>query len=141
MWRTGNGGGSHSSLLVLSPYTSSCTPWTILYLIKEFEWTCLRHSLLGIFALHGCSNHAGNRHCWVPFIILVRALLVLFGEAGLKNSFHSKDWHFEELWRCGGHLRDKECNSQKMFYHVYFSTVYFVREPRKCNNNNSSSFA
>ncbi|KAJ0089994.1 hypothetical protein Patl1_14822 [Pistacia atlantica] len=44
------------------------------------------HSLFGILSCHGHSSHASNRHSWIPFFILVCALLVLFSETGLKTS-------------------------------------------------------
>ncbi|KAF7154591.1 hypothetical protein RHSIM_Rhsim01G0049600 [Rhododendron simsii] len=53
---------------------------------EEFELTRFCHSLLGgVFAFHGFSNYSGNWNIWLPFFVLVCALLVLFSEAGLEE--------------------------------------------------------
>ena len=51
---------------------------------QELERPCFCYTLLGIFTLHGFGHHASHRYCWIPILVLVCALPLLLGEAGLK---------------------------------------------------------
>lgn len=52
---------------------------------EEFEWARVGYTLLGVLVVDGSSRDVSHRDRWVPFVFLVRSLLVLFGEARLKG--------------------------------------------------------
>ncbi|KAE8668683.1 Transmembrane 9 superfamily member 11 [Hibiscus syriacus] len=66
---------------------------------QESEWTCVCYIVHGVFSLHGSRRHACDGHCRIPFFVLVHALFVFVGKAGLMiTSPARKIGNIEEKW-------------------------------------------